>query len=417
MPRRPGVPSCGSSRCASGDSRTAPRSRYWADEHGDPNLEHIGLALANLGARGSVQTENANKGLSTNYTIGKQTKSAYEFLYNEPLPPAPPVGNPPPEQLPLKLGDDFKLPWTLYQGMYTDSQDIVRPFAETLTDGDKATAAFWPTIAQFGLPYNLLVLAKVDAARAPPAAGTARQGLGRPEDEHLAGEGAPVRDRHEHPGVAGAVHRARQVGALHARHGHGAQAGSDDQGTYADRDHRLDERRRAAARLHRERRRLALRAPGSEDVDHGVGHLARPRLSLAHRHGRDADDDVRQSSRRSPALRAAAAAVAVADRLRFRPAYVSVGPDLAPDAGAGVPGAPHAPRPLRGQPLVLRRRPPERARDARTRRQRLHGEDAVGHVSRRRLPARHLGHHLHLRDRGRRRHVHERRHTSRRTAG
>ena len=144
-----------------------PAVPYWADEHGDPNLEHIGLALANLGARGSVQTENANKGLSTNYTIGKQTKSAYEFLYNEPLPPAPPVGNPPPEQLPLKLGDDFKLPWTLYQGMYTDSQDIVRPFAETLTDGDKATAAFWPTIAQFGLPYNLLVLAKVDAARAP----------------------------------------------------------------------------------------------------------------------------------------------------------------------------------------------------------------------------------------------------------
>ena len=50
--------------------------------------------------------------------------------------------------------------------MYKNSLDLAPHFADTLTKRDVATQSFWPTIANFGLPYNLLVLAKVDAARA-----------------------------------------------------------------------------------------------------------------------------------------------------------------------------------------------------------------------------------------------------------
>ena len=54
----------------------------------------------------------------------------------------------------------------------------------------------------------------------------------------------------------------------------------------------LDAERRPTTRLRQQRPGVALGAPGGEDLDHGVGHLAGTRLSPAHRHGRDADDHV-----------------------------------------------------------------------------------------------------------------------------
>lgn len=151
-----------------------PAVPYWANQYGDPDLTHIAAMLASLDVRGEIQAQPAYHGLSNQYTIQGQTNDAYEFLYNLPLPPAGAdrngaAGSPAPNELALDKAADFTLPWTTFENMYGDSQDLGPIFAGTLSDADGgayATKSFWPTIANFGLPYNLVVLAKVDAARA-----------------------------------------------------------------------------------------------------------------------------------------------------------------------------------------------------------------------------------------------------------
>jgi hypothetical protein len=131
-----------------------PAIPYWVDADGDPDLEHISATQA----RGSEGMP-AYVGLCKKYTIANQTHSAYEFLYGSPLAPAATARA-------LDKPDEFTLAWTTYGDVYEESQDLVAPFAKTLKDNTAATASFWPTIANFGLPYNLLVLEKVDAAQA-----------------------------------------------------------------------------------------------------------------------------------------------------------------------------------------------------------------------------------------------------------
>lgn len=150
-----------------------PAIPYWADAYGDPSLAHILATVINLNGRGLEATPTAYHGLSTTYTIDGQENIAYEFLYGEPLPGGPsgsgkaqPAASVPLTRLALDNQDDFTLAWTTYEGMDGASQDLVEPFAATLETNDAATAAFWPTIASFGLGYNLLVLAKVAADRA-----------------------------------------------------------------------------------------------------------------------------------------------------------------------------------------------------------------------------------------------------------
>jgi hypothetical protein len=135
-----------------------PAIPYWVDANGDPDLEHINATLARLQARGSEGMP-AYVGLCTKYTIDDQTHSAYEFLYGSPLAPGA-------TELPLDQAEDFTLSWTTYGDVYEDSQDLVKPFAKTLTSASAATRSFWPTIGSFGLPYYLLVLEKVDDAQA-----------------------------------------------------------------------------------------------------------------------------------------------------------------------------------------------------------------------------------------------------------
>jgi Lipoxygenase len=148
-----------------------PAIPYWADQYGDPDIKHILATLSKLNGRGQEVLKTADPGLSIQYTIDGQTKAAYEFLYDLPLPPAQPPEHPqavptPPNRLALDKPEDFTLSWTTYKDVYTDSQNMVAAFAKTLTSTRTATASFWPTISTFGLPYNLLVLAKVDAKRA-----------------------------------------------------------------------------------------------------------------------------------------------------------------------------------------------------------------------------------------------------------
>jgi hypothetical protein len=148
-----------------------PAIPYWANEYGDPDFQHIVATLINLNGRAEDAEPTGYHGLGTVYTIDGQKNNAYEFLYDKPLPPGPaknpnPDPSPPPNELTLDDPTQFTLPWTTYKDVYTDSLDLAPRFADTLTNRDVATQSFWPTIANFGLPYNLLVLAKVDAARA-----------------------------------------------------------------------------------------------------------------------------------------------------------------------------------------------------------------------------------------------------------
>jgi hypothetical protein len=142
-----------------------PAIPFWADANGNPDPAHWEQTLLRLKAR-AEQSADAYGGLSTTYTIGGETSTAYEFLYGskpgEPPNPASPLCH-----LRLDKPDQFTLPWTNYQDVYDDSLDIRDPFADTLknTHKDVATHSFWPTIAYFGIPYNLLILSKVGTER------------------------------------------------------------------------------------------------------------------------------------------------------------------------------------------------------------------------------------------------------------
>jgi hypothetical protein len=139
-----------------------PAIPFWAAKDGKPDPTHLKTTLEGLQNR-AKEGKKAYDGLDTPYTIGGQTNIAYEFLYGQ----QPPAGAPSPlTKLALDEPHQYTLCWTTYQDVYADSQGIKGPFADTLKDKDVATRSFWPTIAYFGLPYNLLVLSKVSEARA-----------------------------------------------------------------------------------------------------------------------------------------------------------------------------------------------------------------------------------------------------------
>jgi hypothetical protein len=147
-----------------------PAIPYWADYVGDPDLVQIENTVALLKQR-AAQGAPAYCGLDTVYTIGGQTRYAYTFLYGEPLPPecgfadVAPAPSAKPTELPLDGPSQFTLAWTTYQDVYKHSQDLVEPFADTLTIQKNAEESFWWVISNFGLPLNLLVVEKVDSGR------------------------------------------------------------------------------------------------------------------------------------------------------------------------------------------------------------------------------------------------------------
>lgn len=167
-----------------------PAIPYWANDYKvppTPNEEHILETEVRLAGR-AQQTEVAKRGLSRKYTIANQQHSAYWFLYGTtpslseqleaarseldaarpaPVEDAAPSQQkeclPPRPDLPLSQADQFTLPWTNYAGVYDSSKDLITTFSHWLKDEGrvKATEQFWPTIARFGLPYNLLLPKKV----------------------------------------------------------------------------------------------------------------------------------------------------------------------------------------------------------------------------------------------------------------
>jgi hypothetical protein len=130
-----------------------PAIPFWVDA-GDPG--HVTKTEVRLLKR-LLEIEEARFGLTSLYTIGGETRTAYDFLFTG-------------KQLALEKPEQFTLAWTTYKQVYESSKahpkDLSEVFSGWLTDKTLATEHFWPTIASFGVPYNLLILKKVDSARA-----------------------------------------------------------------------------------------------------------------------------------------------------------------------------------------------------------------------------------------------------------
>jgi hypothetical protein len=154
--------------------------------------------LARLGAR-ELQTLPAKHGLSNVYTLGGVTAPAHTFLYgpapenaaakardvlvaalHQNAPPtalgfarelfdanvprvAPPVH--PLTALPLERPEQFALSWTTFQDIEQNARPLLPGWSATLADADAADAAFFPLIARYGLPFFLLILQKIAAAK------------------------------------------------------------------------------------------------------------------------------------------------------------------------------------------------------------------------------------------------------------
>ena len=64
-----------------------PALPFWADKDGNPDPTHVSSTLEGLQKR-EAKAKSAYDGLDNKYTIGGQTKKAYEFLYGTPPPAA-----------------------------------------------------------------------------------------------------------------------------------------------------------------------------------------------------------------------------------------------------------------------------------------------------------------------------------------
>lgn len=63
----------------------------------------------------------------------------------------------------LSLEDptQWSMSWTTWPPIYQDAQPLLDGFAATFTNAEAATERFWPTIAEYGLAYDLFFLEKV----------------------------------------------------------------------------------------------------------------------------------------------------------------------------------------------------------------------------------------------------------------
>ena len=184
--------------------------------------------------------------------------------------------------------EDFTLPWTTYEDVYKDSQDLVRPFAKTLTDADDCDAEL--------LADDRELRPAVQPAR--PREGRRRQRAGELRRRSSATPGT-TEDMAAHQ-AAGLLYEIDMSilaslepftaldGTVRFTPGTvtRADAGSDDQGAHADRDPALDERR-PTTRLHqqgqrrgsmRSRRRRPRSRCGASGSDTSItGTSSRPR--------------------------------------------------------------------------------------------------------------------------------------------
>ena len=389
----------------------------------------LGDTLVKLTGR-LKQREQPLQGLSRIFTIGGSTARAYNFLFGteavdekqaaaheslrgslsrEPseivriLVEA--LKEPPEERTPggVRDGDDlttkalddpkqWSMSWTTLPEVFASALPQLDEWAATVdvTQPDKATAAFFPTIARYGLSFNLILLKKVQDLRGGNLAGSLRYGLD-PGVRYRGESRLVVRHRSTDLRDA-ATANGRRCSAIHAEHRHRAGAGPGDQGV----DARARPRRRRKQRTESLQPsgldhglRLGVRPPGGQGVCHRLRRLARSRLSMAHRYRGHGNDDVRQSLREPSGPQAARAAVEFCHSLRQC---------AAPDLELGGPSYFDRERPtirgadgsLRQDAPILRRRSDDHAGATLHRRVRLHRPRAMGPVLQRRPAVEHL---------------------------
>jgi hypothetical protein len=164
-------------------------------------LPEMADTLVRLGVR-AAEIKQATQGLTVPFTIANQAAIAYEFLFGrgvsiedeaanarnaikqvvttEPFRVVPELfdkalrggdtelfkgPDDPLTALSLEQAEQWSLSWTTFPPVYQQAQPLLAAWASSLTDADVASATFWPMIAAHGLPFNLLILAKVEAAR------------------------------------------------------------------------------------------------------------------------------------------------------------------------------------------------------------------------------------------------------------
>lgn len=142
---------------------------FWLELPGVTSLPAIPFRLSELPAtalnlqRRSSQLEQAVNGLSTRWTIGGVSNNAYTFMGME-YAGASARSVDPRTRLTLERPDQFSMAWTTLGGVQANAaRDWLAKFAASLDDTVEATRQFWPTIARFGLAYNLIILRRVVA--------------------------------------------------------------------------------------------------------------------------------------------------------------------------------------------------------------------------------------------------------------
>jgi hypothetical protein len=101
------------------------------------------------------QLRPAVDGLSYDYVIGGHAARASDFLF----------GNPQLRNLFLDDPRQFAISWTIYKDVHKEAIRQLDFYANTLTSVPDATEGFWPMIARYGTPYNLLILRRVTDTR------------------------------------------------------------------------------------------------------------------------------------------------------------------------------------------------------------------------------------------------------------
>ena len=241
----------------------------------------VGDTLFKLAVR-LKQREQPLQGLSKTFTIGGSTARAYNFLFgpeaavekqlaaHESLRGAlsrdpsalvrilvGALNQQPEEATPggVRGGDDstalalddpkqWSMSWTTLPEVFTSALPHLDEWAATVdvTQPDKATDAFFPTIARYGLAFNLILPKKVRDHEV----GTWRTALRCRMDSCAGcrGQGRLV-VRHRFPDLRdAATAKGRRRSSVHAEHRHRAGAGPGDQGV----DSRTGPRRRREQR-------------------------------------------------------------------------------------------------------------------------------------------------------------------------
>jgi len=120
----------------------------------EPSYREINDSLSKLSAR-KGEVAPAKTGLGRTYYLSTAAYTAHEWLFGDPAK----FGRQ------LSEAKQFAMGWTDYKDVFTKARPLRDTYASTLTSVEAANKAFWPTIAQYGTPYNLLMLRRVTDAR------------------------------------------------------------------------------------------------------------------------------------------------------------------------------------------------------------------------------------------------------------